>query len=353
MHTRARFALLTLLLLLLPLTATAWDRGEVERFAKLPDGFAHPEGITVDDDGNVYVTTFDVTKTAGPGQLFVYNRHGHLLRQVSVQGSSHLLLDLAFHPDTGKLLIIDNRQARVLKVNPFTGASRVFTIIPDLTPTDPQAGPGPNVLTFDRYGNVYITDSFQGVIWRTGPHGGTPVAWLASPLLTTTGVPPFGANGLAFNSEQSALFVANTGNDTVIKIPVSKQWRNGGTLVPGIPAVFANSINGADGLIIDEDDNVWVAANQANEIVVLDPTGRTIAKLGDFDGIGDSGAPRGLLFPASLVRKGHTIYVTNLALDLRLFNPAFTTGDSQWAAQVTRHSIAKLRARIPFIKGLP
>jgi hypothetical protein len=45
--------------------------------------------------------------------------------------------------------------------------------------------------------------------------------------------------------------------------------------------------------------------------------------------------------------------VTNLALDLRLFNPTFTTGDSQWAAEITRHSIAKLRARIPPIKGLP
>jgi sugar lactone lactonase YvrE len=349
MPARGRFVLLTFLslIVLLPPTATAWKRGEVERFAKLPEGFAHPEGIAVDDEGRVYVTTFDVTKAAGPGQLFVFDRHGDLLRRVSVQGSSQLLLDLAFHPDTGKLLIIDFSQTQVLEVNPVTGASSVFATIPDLTPADPAAGPGPNVLTFDRHGNVYISDSFQGVIWRTGPGGGVPVAWLTNDMLTTAGVPPFGANGLAFNTDQSALFVANTGNDSVIKVPVSED------LVAGTPAVFANSINGADGLIIDEDDNVWVAANQANEIVVLDPTGRTIAKLGDFDGIGGNGAPRGLLFPASLVRRGHIIYVTNLALDLRLFNAAFTTGDSQWAAEVTRHSIAKLRARIPPIKGLP
>jgi sugar lactone lactonase YvrE len=349
MPARGRFVLLTFLslIVLLPPTATAWKRGEVERFAKLPEGFAHPEGIAVDDEGRVYVTTFDVTKAAGPGQLFVFDRHGDLLRRVSVQDSSQLLLDLAFHPDTGKLLIIDFSQTQVLEVNPVTGASSVFATIPDLTPADPAAGPGPNVLTFDRHSNVYISDSFQGVIWRTGPGGGVPVAWLTNDMLTTAGVPPFGANGLAFNTDQSALFVANTGNDSVIKVPVSED------LVAGTPAVFANSINGADGLIIDEDDNVWVAANQANEIVVLDPTGRTIAKLGDFDGIGGNGAPRGLLFPASLVRRGHIIYVTNLALDLRLFNAAFTTGDSQWAAEVTRHSIAKLRARIPPIKGLP
>ena len=101
--------LLTLLLLIaLPLAVQAWDRGEVERFATLPPGEAHPEGITVDHDGNVYVTTFAVNKPAtSTGTLFVFGRNGELLRQVSIAGSSRLLLDLAFHPRTGALLIID------------------------------------------------------------------------------------------------------------------------------------------------------------------------------------------------------------------------------------------------------
>lgn len=171
---------------------------------------------------------------------------------------------------------------------------------------------------------------------------------MTSTLLTTSGVPPFGANGLAFNNNgETALFVANTGNDTVVKIPVS-----GGPPTPGTPEVFVNSINGADGLIIDDEDNIWVAANQADEIVVLDPTGRVIAKLGDFDGISPRGAPIGLLFPASLVRSGEFIYVTNLALDLRIFGAAQPV-DAQWAAQVTTHTVVKIRARIPPVRGLP
>ena len=116
----------------------------------------------------------------------------------------------------------------------------------------------------------------------------------------------------------------------------------------GTPEVFINSINGADGLVIDASDNLWVAANQADEIVVVDPTGRAIAKLGDFDGIDRRGAPVGLLFPASLVFSGGFVYVTNLSLDLRLFNAP--TVDSQWAAQVTRHTIARLPALIPPIR---
>jgi hypothetical protein len=102
---------------------------------------------------------------------------------------------------------------------------------------------------------------------------------------------------------------------------------------------------------MDESDNLWVAANQADEIVVLDPSGRAIAKLGDFGGIDRGGSPIGLLFPASLVRVGGFIYVTNLALDLRGFGLPQTL-DSQWAAQVTRHTIARIRARIPPVPGL-
>jgi sugar lactone lactonase YvrE len=255
-----------------------------------------------------------------------------------------LLLELAFHPTTGALLVIDfgeneNGDKRVLNVDPDTGESTVFTTIPG------GANAGPNVLTFDSEGNVYISDSFQGTIWRTGEDGSDLEAWVVDPILTTSGVPPFGANGLAFNNDESALFVANTGNDTVVKIPVE----NDGTA--GDPEVFVNSINGADGLIIDEQDNLWIAANQADEIVVLDPSGRVIAKLGDFDGIDPRGAPKGLLFPASIVRRGNIIYVTNLSLDLRLFGLAQPV-DAQWAAEVTTHSIAKISAHIPPVSGL-
>jgi hypothetical protein len=56
------------------------------------------------------------------------------------------------------------------------------------------------------------------------------------------------------------------------------------------------------------------------------------------------GSPVGLLFPASLARHGDWIYITNLSLDLRLFGGQ--TVDSQWAAKVKRHTIARIRARV-------
>ena len=331
--TRLAIVLCAMLLASFTLPASAWNRLPATQFATLPAGTAHPEGITVDARGNFYVADFDVSGNTSVGTIVVFDRNGRWLRTLQVNEGSALLLGIAFNPATGDLLVCDLGKSQVLRVDPQSGAASVFAAIP--------GGGGPNALAFDAAGNVYISDSFQSTIWRTPKTGGAPSAWVVDPLLGTAGVPPFGANGLAFNGDQTALFVANTGNDTIVRIPVSAG-------MPGTPEVFVNSINGADGLIIDGADNLWVAANQADEIVVVDPTGRVIAKLGDFDGIDRQGAPVGLLFPASLVMVNNFVYVTNLSLDLRLFGAP--TVDSQWAAQVTRHTIARIPAHLPPIR---
>jgi DNA-binding beta-propeller fold protein YncE len=324
--------------------ALAWERGNVETFAVLPQGATGPEGIAVHNDGDVYVGTFGFTTTgpvAGPGKIFVFNEHGRLLRTLSVAGSTAQLLGLDFHPNTNTLLVVDFGNGNVRSVDPNTGSSSVCITIPP----PGSGGAGLNALAFDKAGNTYISDSFQGIIFKkTGAGCGAAAPWVTSPLLQTTGVPPFGANGMAFNKAGNALFVANTGNDQIIRIPVT-----GGT--PGTPAIYVNSINGADGVIIDRDDNIWVAANQSDEIVVLDPSGKAIAKLGDFEGVSRGGVPRGLLFPASpaFSKDRQWLYVTNLALDIRLFGLA-QSHVSQHVAEVKRYTVSKLRARIPSLR---
>lgn len=314
----------------------AWNRSPAPTFATLPPDSAGPEGLTVGPDSRIYVATFGFNRSGevpGPGQLLVFDqKSGKLEHQVAVANSSSHLLGIAFHPTTGALLIADFGGAQVLDVDPDSGASSVFMTM--------TGNAGPNGLAFDRAGNLYVSDSNQGIIWKTDAQGGAATAWITDPLLTTTGTPPFGANGLHFNNAGDTLFVANTGNDTVVKIPVNADGS------PGKPEVFANSINGADGLTIDRDDNIWVVANQADEIVVLDPTGKVIAKLGDFNGVGEDGAPRGLLFPASLDFGGQFLFVTNLALDLRVLGLPQAV-DSQWAGAVTQYTVSRIRARIP------
>ncbi len=324
---------------LAPAGARGWERERARVFAVLPAGATGPEGLEVDSSGRVYVATFGFDAggaVSGPGQLYVYDDHGRLIRQVSIANSTSHLLGLRFDP-TGALLVIDFGAAQVLKVDPVTGASTVFMTVPT-----PPASTGLNDLTFDGKGNVYVSDSFQGIVWRTGPQGGLATAWVDSPLLRTTGVPPFGANGLRFNREETAMFVANTGDDTIVEVPVTASAAGP---VAGTPSVFTNSVNGADGLLVDDDDNLWVAANQADEIVVIDPTGKAIAKLGDFGGSVVDGAPLELLFPASPRFLGKDVLVTNLALDLRLFHLPESV-DSQWCAQVSRYTVSRIPARI-------
>lgn len=325
-------------LFLVAFDAAAWDRGKVERFATLPPKALNPEGIAIEPrSGDVYVTGFNPAGT-GPAEIYVFDEDGRFQRTITVTavtGNSSALLGLDFHPTTHRLLVIDFGAGNVLDVNPITGAAVVFM--------PATAGDGLNALTFDHAGNVYVSASFTGRVYRTGPAGGAPIVWAQDPpppapqTLKPNGFPPFGANGLQFNSNESALFVANTANDTIVRIA-----NNGG--VAGTPAVFTNSINGADGLFLDEHDNIWVCANQSDEIVVVDKTGKAISKLGDFDGLKD-GKPVGLLFPASLVRSGDWIFITNLSLDLRPI-----TGQqsivSQYAADVKRHTIARIRARV-------
>ena len=73
--------------------------------------------------------------------------------------------------------------------------------------------------------------------------------------------------------------------------------------------------NGADGLAYGGNGILWVAANQADQVIALDEGGRVRAKLGDFLGF-DDGKVDGLLFPASLIIVGDDIFVTNLAFPL-------------------------------------
>src|ERR1700730_17327797 len=336
---RAKTFLTVLVLVATPLAAQAWERGKVERFATLPPGEAHPEGICVDSEGNVYVVTVEAPKPdRSKGTLIVFDSKGRHLRTVRVADSSRMLLDLRFHPQTGKLLVIDYGAPKVLTVDPKTGASSVF-----MTVTGEK--PGLDGLCFDTAGNVYVTDAHQGIIWKAGKDGGAATNWVESPLLKPTRPPhAIGANGLWFNNKQTALFVANTAQDTIVKIPVS-----GESVKPGKPEVFVNRAGGGpDGLIIDEHDNLWIACNQSNEILVLEPTqGRVIAKLGDFGGIDKDGAPIGFLWSNTIAFHGDDVLVTNLSLNMAKFTyPSLPTINGPWADEVKLHTVSKIKKPI-------
>jgi sugar lactone lactonase YvrE len=176
------------------------------------------------------------------------------------------------------------------------------------------------------------------------PNGGPATAWSAGPLLSPgTGLtPPFGANGVEFNKEHTILFVADTAFHQIIQILVNADGS------AGTASLFITGINAPDGIMIDKKDNIWICTNQEDEIVVVDKTGKVIAKLGDFYGIDRNGIAQGFLFPASLAFSldGSTLYVSNLTLFLP-YAGANAAIDSAWTLQVKGYTVSQIRAVIP------
>jgi sugar lactone lactonase YvrE len=350
--------------LISPGPAGAWDRGEVNNFATIPafapsgPGAACPngaqsctsdvEGVAVAPDGTVYAASYGFNSdgaVGGHGELFAFAPNGQLLTHFPVIGSSPHLIGLEYQQSSESVLIADLGKGVVWKVNPKTQTTSIFMQAPTIIA---GKSPGLNALTFDRSGNVYVSDSFQGVIWRTGPSGGTPTAWYAptnpgqNDLLlpdANTGEilsPPFGANGIAFNNGGTALFATNTAYNSIVKIQVKVDGS------AGAGVTFATGLNAPDGLAVDASDNLWVAANQGDEIVVVGPDGTVVSKKGDFDGITDDGSIRGLLFPASVAFSPdrRRMYVTNLALYLPFAGVPASAVDSGWTIKVKHHNIA-------------
>jgi DNA-binding beta-propeller fold protein YncE len=296
--------------------------GQATPFATPAADVKFPEGIAADADGRIYVSTFNV-----PSFIVKLSPGGKELQRTSDLGTP--LLGLAFN--NGDLFAADFGTGRILKFlnGNLANAPMIYATLPCCTivPGFPfpflKTTAAPNALVFDS-GDLLVSDSFQGEIFRI-PAGGcsgggsacvTSVAKNAA--LATTGFPPFGANGLALRG--GALYVANTGNDTVLRLPLGP----GGTATS--VDIWAESINGADGIVFDASGRLWVCANQGDELVVLEeintngmPVGSVLFKVGDFEGIvGRPGAhrPKGFLFPASLVIVGHKVYITNLSLPL-------------------------------------
>lgn len=121
----------------------------------------------------------------------------------------------------------------------------------------------PNFLAVSNTGTVLMSDDTNESIWALGQG-----EW-------ATGIPS--PNGMAFSPDFSTLYVVSTfvSDPPLWRIPVE-----GGAA--GTAEVVANLPTGSapDGITVDADGNIWVAANVAGELVRITPEGEmeTIAE---------------------------------------------------------------------------
>ncbi len=168
-----------------------------------------------------------------------------------------------------------------------------------------------NAIAFDKRGNLYVTDSVAGAVWRI-PSGGPAAPWLVDETLAGTGILglglPIGANGIAYR--QGALYVSNTEQGSIVKVPILP---NGDAGTPSV-VIQDDAIFGIDGIALDVHGDVYAAiiAQSAVRKISLGPN-PTVESLGE----GGPGSP--VLDPSSLAfgtgkGKRSTLYVVNFGI---------------------------------------
>ena len=233
--------------------------GTASTFAVLPPGTT--QGITTDPTGNVYVLLNSaLAQTSNVGQLW----------RISSDGTTQTL------------------------VASVPGAR-------DL-----------NGMAFDHRGNIYIADSFGSNIYRVDRDGAVEL-WLHDALLTphpnptACGIHPFdpGANDVAF--QHGVLYVTNSTQATIVRIPVNPDGSAG---IPGIFAGPTCELFAIDGLALDLRGNVYGAVNLQNKIVRVAPDGSiTTIAAAPADPLV---CPSAIAFETSFGLQKH-IYITNFA----------------------------------------
>jgi sugar lactone lactonase YvrE len=266
----------------------------------------NPEGIAIDPTGNLYAASFPAFQAGhtGSANICVISPAGVLTDKIVVPpgpaGVTNLLGEL-FEPGQG-LYVVDFASGapgfgRLLRVDPATHS--ITTLVTRFAAA--------NAIAQDRHRNLFVSDSFEGNIVKVAPDGSSSSVWVSSSLLVPHGFPPFGANGVAFDRDQKNMYVANTADDTIVRIPVLDDGSAGTPVVFAAGSDATGALDGADGIMFDVNGNLYVCANQANEIQVLAPDGTLVAR---YKGLGANA----LDFPASLVFKGRDLYITNLSL---------------------------------------
>jgi len=158
-----------------------------------------------------------------------------------------------------------------------------------------------NDVAIDRRGNIYVSDSLRGAIWRLGTDGRLDI-WsdsdlLKGPIHPVFGI-PFGVNGLAYH--QGALYGAMYLDGRVVRVPIRHDGSAGNAeVIAADPDLI-----GADGIELDAAGNIYVAVNDADKLVRIRPRDLQIETI----------VSEGLSAPASLAvdPRRKIIYVANL-----------------------------------------
>lgn len=255
-----------------------------------------PEPVAIGPDNRVYVGTNQLGHgdADAPSKVFAYSLRGNLVREYELEGQpleeDHGIQGLALDRD-GLLYALDrSADPRVVVLDPATGVQRVYARFRDVPPctdapdedcSDTQLdGPaGPDYATFSAWGDLYVTDIDQALIWRVPKGGGRPEIWLTDARLESV----YGPNGIQFMADGRTLLFVNTasnpsaGNSTtgrLYTVPVQPDGTAG-----ELTQVWESlPLDAPDGLAIARSGNVYIALAGASQVVLLSPGYEELAR---------------------------------------------------------------------------
>ena len=268
-----------------------------------------PESVTIDDDGNFYLSMGNTVQRLKNGQL-------SLFAQLPIPASASAG-GVKFGPD-GNLYVTSSA------FDPTLDASNVFRVSArgQVTQVAHLDATGfPNDLAFDDDGNIFVTDPFLAQLWKIDRRGRSSV-WLKDPLLAGNAANPaipvhaFGADGIAFDKDKSNLYVGNLDQGAIVRIPVGRSGD------PGRPRNFVVDarLRGADGIAFDKKGNLFVAVNTQDQLAKVEGNGRVsvLSQGSPLDGTSS------LVFGAKRENRGddqdcrgsghNTLYIANFAI---------------------------------------
>ena len=282
---------------------TELAEGEQHMLFSFPSYVAQPDGMAMDADGNVYVSSPNFNAKEYPGLIFriAPDYTWSILTTVPAPEGSMKAgpMGMSFGPD-GNLYVADNQynfdknyKSRILRINLKDGKTDGIDVVA-------TGLKHPNALRWHENA-LYVTDSK----WETEPDSVSSGIWrfplealndslhvepsmTAEYLLDTfTAIrqpngKALGTDGMDFDSEGN-LFVGMFSDGRMFKLSLDED----GSVASKEVFLEYGTIPSCDGVIIDKDtDLIYLADSEANAIRVVTPDGKveTLAENVDTDG---------------------------------------------------------------------
>jgi sugar lactone lactonase YvrE len=272
-------------------TAPLRDAREVAHFDVT--ALQQPENMTLEPNGDAVVTF------SGAGQVARVGRDGSvsILATLPKPATGAGRVAGIVRADDGSLFVNYNAPGLtgVWRIGPHGGTPVQFVALPDVK--------APNGLALDRFAdNLYVADSTVGAVWRVSLRTHTASLWSQAPELVPPAGIAFGSNGIKVHN--GSVWVSNTGAGTLLRIPITRHGTAGTvtTVAQGLTFIDDFTFTGFG-------DTVLAAGNGVNQVYIVFPNGTHHTVLTAADG---------LTSPTSIAVRGSTVYVASAAYANRI-----------------------------------